>query len=123
VSRAKLPEIGRTRISRPARDLVPRRRVFLGAIAATTAGTLLATVILMILALTARASLADRMAESAVVIAGATLLLAIIAALVALLAYAVTTGAPDIDISVRLPLDGRPNNPEFEVETRKHKAF
>jgi hypothetical protein len=90
--------------------------VFLRATAAVTAGTLLVTVILMILALTVRANLADRMAETAVVIAGATLLLAIIAAVVALLAYAVSTGVPHIDISIRLPLDGLPNNVEVEVE-------
>ncbi len=116
MSRAKLPETGRTRINRLSQDPALRRRVFLGATAAVTAGTLLATVILMILALTARANLADRMAETAVVIAGATLLLAIIAAVVALLAYAVSIGAPHIDISIRLPLDGRPNNLEVEVE-------
>ena len=116
MSRAKLPEIGGTRINRLAQDPALRRHVFLGATAAATAGTLSTTVILMILALTARANLADRMAETAVVIAGATLLLAIIAAVVALLAYAVSTGAPDIDMSIRLPLDGRPNNPEFEVK-------
>jgi len=117
VSRAKLSEIGRTRINRLAQDPTLRRHVFLGATAAAAVGTLLATVILMILALTARANLADRMAETAVVIAGATLLLAIIAAVVALLAYAVSTGAPDIDMSIRIPLDGHPNNPEFEVES------
>jgi hypothetical protein len=42
--------------------------------------------------------------------------LAIIAAVVALLAYAVSTGAPDIDMSIRLPLNGHPNNLEVEVE-------
>ena len=116
MSRAKLSEIGRTRINRLAEDPALRRRVFLCVTAAATAGTLLVTVILMVLALTARANLADQMAETTVVIAGATLLLAIIAALVALLAYAVSTGAPQIDISIRLPLYGHQNNLEFEVE-------
>jgi hypothetical protein len=116
VSRARLPAICKTHINRLAEDPALRRRVFLGVTAAATAGTLLVTVILMILALTARVDLADQMAETAVVIAGATLLLAIIAAVVALLAYAAVTGAPNVDISIRLPLDGHPNDFEFEVE-------
>jgi len=122
VSRAKLPQIGKTCVNRLAEDPALRRRAFLGVTAAAAAGTLLVTVILMILALTARAELADRMAEAAVVISGATLLLALIAAVVALLAYAVSTGTPHIAISIRFPLDGRPNNPDVEVEpgSRRH---
>jgi hypothetical protein len=50
-----------------------------------------------------------------VVFAGATLLLAGIAAVVALLAYAVSTGLPDIEVSLRFPFS-RVNNLEFVAD-------
>ncbi len=56
--------------------------------------------ILRALALTSFASRADRVAAAGDVLVGVTLLLAAIAALVALLAYAVSTGAPDLCLSV-----------------------
>ena len=77
--------------------------------------TTLATVILTVLALTSSASTADRLAAAGDVLVGATLLLAAIAALVALLAYAVSTGPPDLEISVRFPFS-HPNNPKFVAD-------
>lgn len=97
--------------------------VFLGGAAVATGLTLLTTVILMILALTARADLADRLAETADVFAGATLLLVVVAAIVALLAYAVSTGTPDLKFSVQFPLDEFPNNPLFPTEVGSTRRF
>src|SRR5262249_33925546 len=72
------------------------------------------TVILTYKALTSHASTADRLVAAGDVLVGATLLLAAIAALVALLAYAASTGLPNIRL--RLEQHGRsPNNPSFEA--------
>ena len=70
--------------------------------------------ILAALALTANADLADRMAEAGAVFTGAALLLAIIAAVVALLAYAASTGLPDLWFKVEVR-DSAPNNLVFEA--------
>jgi hypothetical protein len=69
-------------------------------------------VILTIRALTSSADLADRLAAAGDVLVGATLLLAAVAAVVALLAYAVSTGLPDIGLRVEFK-DSSPNNPVF----------
>jgi hypothetical protein len=82
-----------------------RRRIFLGGTACITAVVLVITIALTVLALTADTELANRMAEVAAIFTGATLLLAVIAGVVALLAYAVSTGAPYLSVSVRF---GRP---------------
>jgi len=80
---------------------VLQRRILLSTIAIAVVVTMLVTMILTIAALTSHANTADRLAAAGDVLVGATLLLAIIAALVALLAYAVSTGPPDLQISVR----------------------
>jgi hypothetical protein len=94
-------------------DPVLLRRVFLLATGAAVAITIVIAVILTALALTAKADLADRMAEAAAIFAGATLLLAAIAAVVALLAYAVSTGPPDLLLKVEVP-ESKPNTLAFE---------
>jgi diacylglycerol kinase len=83
------------------RDSALRRRVLLGTIAMTVGVTMLVTVILTVVALSSSASTPDRLAAAGDVLVGATLLLAIIAALVALLAYAVSTGLPDLELGVQ----------------------
>ena len=90
------------------------RKVFLRTAVAAVAVTIVITVILAALALTAHADLADRMAEAGAVFTGATLLLAIIAAVVALLAYAVSTGLPDLWFKVEVK-ESAPNNLVFEA--------
>jgi len=57
--------------------------------------------------------LPDRAAEIGDVIAGATLVLAVVAAMVALLAYAVATGQPDLRIQLDFPFSGI-NEPSFK---------
>jgi hypothetical protein len=83
------------------------------------AGVVLATAVLVTIALSSSASVADRLAAAADVFAGATLLLAIIAALVALLAYAVSTGPPDLRLSVRFEFS-YPNEPVFTANVESN---
>ena len=94
---------------------VLRRKVFLLTTGAAAAVTVIITVILAALALTANADLADRMAEAGAVFAGAALLLAVIAAVVALLAYAASTGLPDLWFKVEIT-GSAPNNLIFEAK-------
>jgi hypothetical protein len=91
-----------------------RRKVFLGTTGAAVAVITIITVILTVLALISSAGTANRLAAAGDVLVGATLLLAAIAALVALLAYAVSTGAPDIQLSVQFDRSTS-NNPAFEA--------
>lgn len=95
------------------RDPARGRRVLLWTIGITVIATAVVTVILTVLALSSSASTADKLAAAGDVLVGATLLLAAIAAMVALLAYAVSTGSPDLQISV-LFTNSPPNNPVFE---------
>jgi hypothetical protein len=78
-------------LDRVRHDSQLRRKVFLGTTGAAVAVITTITVILTFLALTSSANTADRLAAAGDVLVGATLLLAAIAALVALLAYAVST--------------------------------
>ena len=71
--------------------------------------------------LNSRGDLADRLTEAGVVFAGATLLLAAIAAVVALVAYAVSSGAPDIQFKMHFPFS-EPNNPIFTAEWDQERA-
>jgi uncharacterized membrane protein YdbT with pleckstrin-like domain len=80
------------------------RRVLIGTIIASVAITVIATVVLTAMALTAHGDTANKLAAAGDVMVGATLLLAIIAALVALLAYAVSTGLPDLQVSIKFDL-------------------
>jgi hypothetical protein len=59
-------------------------------------------------------SFSDRLAEAGVIIAGGTLLLALIAAVVAVMAYAAATGLPDLRLQVRFPFS-KANRPSFDV--------
>lgn len=99
------------------------RRVFLGGITVAVTGTMLATIVLTVLALTSTADLPDRLAAAGDVLVGATLVLAAIAAIVALLAYAVSTGEPDLRINVMFNPDLMGNNPAFEIEETVDSSF
>ena len=115
-----LPEVRmklRGTLDRLRRDPGALRNLLLRSFGGATVLTGLATVVLVLVALTSSESLADRLAWAAVVFGGATLLLAGIAAVVALLAYAVSTGLPDIQISVRFPFSAV-NNPKFEADAQ-----
>jgi hypothetical protein len=56
----------------------------------------------------------DRLAEASAIIAGGTLLLALIAAVVAMMAYAAATGQPDLRLQVRFEFS-HPNRPVFSA--------
>ncbi len=84
------------------------RLALLSTIGALALAIMLATAFFTDRALTSSASTTDRLAAATAVLTGATLLLAVIAALVALLAYAVSTGTPDIRLGVQF--EGSPPN-------------
>jgi hypothetical protein len=96
-------------------DSAFRRAVFLGTTGTAVAVITLVTVILTVIALTSSADSADRLAAAGDVLVAATLLLAAVAALVALLAYAVSTGPPDLKLSMRFDFS-EANNPKFSAE-------
>jgi hypothetical protein len=62
------------------------------------------------------ARLSDRLVEVGDILSGATLILTIVAALVAVLAYAVATGLPDLKVRVSFPFS-RPNVPRFQASS------
>jgi hypothetical protein len=89
--------------------------VLLLSIGTIVAVATLAVVILTAIALESSASLADRLAAVGDVLVGATLFFAIIAALLALLAYAVSTGPPDLQLKVRFEFS-QANSPTFKAD-------
>jgi len=99
-----------------------RRLALLGTTGVAVAVIILVTVVFTVLALTSSADSADRLAAAGDVLVGATLLLAAIAAIVALLAYAVSTGLPDLRISVEFN-HYPPNNLIFKVEAQARDQF
>jgi hypothetical protein len=104
-------------LDRLRRDSTFQRRVLLRTIGIAVLVATLATVLLTVMALTSSASTADRLAAAGDVLVGATLLLAVIAALVALLAYAVSTGTPDLQIKAGFyPSLLHVNNPTYVAE-------
>lgn len=60
--------------------------------------------------------LSDRLVEVGDILSGATLVLTIVAALVAVLAYAVATGLPDLKVQLNFPFS-RPNAPRFQASS------
>jgi hypothetical protein len=94
------------------------RKVLLQTIGIAVAATAVISVVLTVLALTFISGTADKLAAVGDVLVGATLLLAGIAAVVALLAYAVSTGAPDLQIRVSFNFS-YPNNPAFKARERE----
>lgn len=96
------------------RDPARGRSVLLRTIGISVAAITVVTVVLTVLALSSSASTGDKLAAAGDVLVGATLLLAGIAAVVALLAYAVSTGSPDLQIRVSFNFSS-PNNPAFQA--------
>jgi hypothetical protein len=94
-----------------------RRRALLRTIWITVAATAMVSAAFTVLVLSSSASTADRLAAAGDVLVGATLLLAAIAAVVAVLVYAVSTGTPDIQLRAQFHTAAS-NNPVFDVITR-----
>jgi hypothetical protein len=101
-------------ISRLQADQEFRRRAFLRGAWGTIGGITVISVVLGILAFTLAPDLADGIALAGDVMVAATLLLAVLAAAVAVLAYTVSTGAPDLRIRVKFPFSAA-NAPMFEA--------
>lgn len=99
----------------------PLRKVMLVGIAVVIATIGLATLVACIALLTASSGLSDRLAAVGDVIGAATLLLAMVAAVVALLAYAASTGSPDLRIQVDFPFSEL-NKPSF-ISTFKNNGI
>ena len=99
-------------------DSALRRRVLLAAVGSAVVVIMLAAAIATDKALTSSGKAADRLAAAGDILVGATLLLAVIAALVAILAYAVLTGPPDLRLKVQFEFASA-NNPKFEAEIQE----
>jgi hypothetical protein len=67
-------------------------------------------------------SFSDRLAEAGVIIAGATLVLALIAAVVAVMAFAAATGQPDLKLRVSFPFSAV-NRPTFKAHSGKEGGW
>ena len=89
-----------------------QRRTLLIAIATIISVIGLTAAALCITVLNASSNLSDRLVEVGDIVAGATLILAIVAAIVALLAYAASTGLPELRIQVDFPFSEL-NKPSF----------
>ncbi len=105
-------------VSRLRHDSRAQRHALLVSGAALILVALPATALLAALALSSGASASDRLAETGDILAGATLLLAFIAALVAMLAYAVATGSPDLKLQVHFEFSYI-NRPVFDAEVQE----
>jgi hypothetical protein len=109
------PHLPRT-ILRPWQDTGRRRQILLGVIGILVLVIALLTGICVYLTLSSSGSgYPDRLAEAGDIFSAATLLLTVIAALVALLAYAVTTGLPDLKVQLNFEFSW-PNRPKFQAE-------
>jgi hypothetical protein len=115
VQHVKDPRSGAGVLYRLLRDAGLRRRTFLAATGVAVIVVVLATVLLTVIPLSSFKTTSDRLTWAGDVLVGATLLLAAIAAIVALVAYAVSTGLPDLQFSVQFG-DSAPNNPVFEAD-------
>jgi hypothetical protein len=93
------------------------RRIQLWSLGVLLAAILTAAAILTFHILASRSTnLADRLAEAGDLLSGGILLLAVLAALVALLAYAVATGMPKLELQVCFEFS-KPNRPVFKAST------
>jgi hypothetical protein len=95
-------------------DTRTRRRLLLGIYSLLLILVLAAILGTSIMLLTARTGLQDRLAETADVITGGTAVLAVIAGLVALQAYAAATGLPKLEVQVWFSNSAK-NTPVFRA--------
>jgi hypothetical protein len=104
-------------IGRVRRDVGLRRKIVRSAVLLLVAAAVAAAVAAGILLWGSSAGLADRVAEIGDIFAAATLLLTVIAAVVAYLAYAVSTGVSDVKLRVCFG-PSLPNQPVVTAEPR-----
>jgi hypothetical protein len=109
---------GSRRVCRLWRDPSLRRRIVLGLIAfVITAATAVFAYAAIYITVGRHGEYADRLAEVTAWLAGGTLGLALVAALVALLAFAAATGQPDIEIAIEFPALSKPNTLSYHLKT------
>lgn len=89
-----------------------RRRLILAFYVILTLAVALTTAVLVIGLLSSHSKVDERLASAGDVLSGGTLLLALVAAFVALQAFAVTTGLPDLQVQVQFGSSDR-NRPVF----------
>jgi hypothetical protein len=106
----------------PPRDPAWRRRSVLTGFAASIVAVLVASGIISDLIVAGPGDTSDKIGAVADVFTAATLLLAVIAGLVALLAYAVSTGTPDIRIGVNFASSPR-NLPNIVVDKKVNEPW
>jgi hypothetical protein len=104
-------------IGRMRRDAGLRRKIVGSAVLLLVTAAVAATVVAGILLWGSSGSHADRVAEIGDIFAATTLLLTVIAAVVAYLAYAVSTGIPDLKLRVCFG-PSLPNQPVVTAEPR-----
>jgi hypothetical protein len=104
-------------IGRIRRDAGLRRKIVRFAVLLLVAAAVAATVVAGIVLWVSSASLADRAAEIGDIFGATTLLLTVIAAVVAYLAYAVSTGIPDLKLRVCFG-PSLPNQPVVTAEAK-----
>ena len=107
------------KLSQLKRDSRIQRRFLLSSIAIAIIIVALAVVALILLAVFSYKSNADRLAAAGAIFGGAAVLLAVIAALVALLAYAVSTGSPNMLLRVQFEYSHF-NKPSFKAEVQEN---
>jgi hypothetical protein len=104
-------------ISRMRRDVGLRRKIVRSAVLVLVAAAVAATVAAGILLWGSSGNLADRVTEIGDIFAATTLLLTVIAAVVAYLAYAVSTGVPELKLRVCFG-PSLPNQPVVTAEPK-----
>ena len=85
---------------KPLHDTRSRRRLLLGAYSLLLLAVLASVLLIASLLLISKISLSDKLAEIGDVVAAGTAILALIAGLVALQAYAAATGLPNLEVQV-----------------------
>jgi hypothetical protein len=119
----ELPELtSGTPPARPPRDPAWRRRSVLTGFAASVVAVLIASGITSDLIVAGPGDTSDKIGTVADVLTAATLLLAVIAGLVALMAYAASTGTPDIRIGVNFASSPR-NLPNIVVDKKVNETW
>jgi hypothetical protein len=104
-------------------DSVAKRRITIIALCVLFMAVMAGVTVWVVAVLSSSAhSFSDRLAEATAIIAGRTLLLALIAAIVAVMAYAAATGLPDLKLQVSFPFS-TVNCPRFEAIKDEHGSI
>jgi hypothetical protein len=104
-------------------DSRDKRRMAIGCLCVVLLVVMAGVAVWVALVLSSNAhSFSDRLAEAGVIIAGGTLVLALIAAVVAVMAYAAATGQPDLKLQVSFPFS-TVNRPKIKAHRGKEEGW